>query len=253
MPPQLFRFFPFDTRVQKRRVRNVLLRRHLWSSRAGAINDPFECRPYMDFNATLEQKVVWLARQLVASGTCRQDIAESEARRKLQENRIAPDTEAMTSRILEKCKKIGVICFSATREPLLLWSHYAAGHRGLCVGFRQQEAGGLLSYAKEVKYQNEYPTVRAYLDDDPARFDKVVLTKSMCWAYEREWRVVSPEAADCSVIFEDRNLVSVTLGACMDPCSEELIVRWARREFPHVVVSRAKLEEKTFGLAFEAL
>ena len=84
----------------------------------------------------------------------------------------------------------GVICFSESWRTILMWSHYAAKHTGMCLGFDV-----LISSAEKVEY------VTALLDDfvnivDPelswlkdGTIGKIIRSKYRGWKYEKEWRL----------------------------------------------------------------
>lgn len=91
----------------------------------------------------------------------------------------------------EHLGKWGVVCFSkAGPDNILMWSHYADQHAGICLRF---EGGNLFAPAGsliEVKYEQDYPR----LTFDPVwhvdGLAKVILTKNSCWSYEQEARLI---------------------------------------------------------------
>lgn len=85
-------------------------------------------------------------------------------------------------------ENIGVFCLSEVRNSTLMWSHYAKRHEGVCIGFQTSES--LFKEACEVKYQDKLPVVISGSDDDETLHRKSVLTKALCWEYEKEWRIV---------------------------------------------------------------
>ena len=85
-------------------------------------------------------------------------------------------------------------CFSARKDDLLMWSHYAGGHNGICIEFRCRDKGHLDFFGNihEVQYKDQLPLVDFYA---PASFEKVrafVLTKAIQWRDEQEWRMIVP-------------------------------------------------------------
>jgi hypothetical protein len=86
----------------------------------------------------------------------------------------------------------GAASFSEVPDNLLLWAHYADGHKGFCLEF--DTSSGPFSMAAQVRYANDIPSVSA-LDDGwfgkGEHFVEMLTTKASCWAYEREWRLFS--------------------------------------------------------------
>ncbi len=89
-----------------------------------------------------------------------------------------------------------VCCFSKINDNLLMWSHYADSHRGLCVEY-ELDTETYKSRVMHVRYQTAMPaleTIRLHPNgtlsvniDEEAR---IFLTKSEDWAYEQECRII---------------------------------------------------------------
>lgn len=84
-------------------------------------------------------------------------------------------------------ENIGILCLSENPQHILMWSHYGANHTGVCIGFDS----GVYPFdnASEVKYQDDRPYV-GYETSSENLLERVLLTKSQHWGYEREWRVI---------------------------------------------------------------
>lgn len=99
-------------------------------------------------------------------------------------------------------ERTGVLCFSATRESPLLWSHYAEKHTGICLGLEMPEeccapinyadsrldvpAGFMSSLANGSKYREKLAFMK-----------ELIYTKFSHWKYEEEYRVwVTPEGTE---------------------------------------------------------
>ena len=89
--------------------------------------------------------------------------------------------------------KFGIICYSATVNDPVLWSHYSMGHRGIALGFDVPE-----NLVVKVKYSDERPVLDftsfdVSTTEEAVRFTKSILTegftvKAKSWAYEKEYR-----------------------------------------------------------------
>jgi hypothetical protein len=82
-----------------------------------------------------------------------------------------------------------LLCFSRNWDNLLLWSHYADSHAGVCLGFDipdSQPGGG---YHMDVNYQPNLLQVRNASDVNYEFMNKLLRTKHECWSYEQEVRL----------------------------------------------------------------
>src|SRR5438045_3566974 len=87
--------------------------------------------------------------------------------------------------------KFGIICYSATVNDPVLWSHYSTGHRGIALGFDVPE-----DVVVKVIYSDERPVLDFASFDDISTPDEAVLftkavmaqvfsVKAKSWSYEK--------------------------------------------------------------------
>ena len=92
-------------------------------------------------------------------------------------------------------KTVGIL--SLTEEPLsiLMWSHYGAGHKGVCVGFERNPANDLGDddACRPVRYAYDYPEplMSQIFTADGSLTRDLFYTKARNWAYEKEWRLMT--------------------------------------------------------------
>lgn len=111
---------------------------------------------------------------------------------------------------------IGVACFTERYDDLLMWSHYADGHRGFCLAFATDSLP--FSRALQVKYSPvvpRLPAVRALqLAVDESLVEALMLTKAEQWSYEREWRLIAMGGSQ-PIGYDLASLTTIYLGAAM--------------------------------------
>lgn len=82
--------------------------------------------------------------------------------------------------------KFKVVCLSQDPANILMWSHYADFHKGMCLGFYHET----LTYA--VNYSDEFPRID-FKNNDPKlkglQMYRVIHSKSKQWEYEKERRI----------------------------------------------------------------
>lgn len=134
---------------------------------------------------------------------------------------FAPETKKQRHAFSKALKfmntRIGIVSFSTSWEEPLLWSHYAEGHKGICLEFEVPEKD-----VAKIRYVKERTSIRIDLDSGlpahKAKIDDMPKTKHENWSYEKEVRLLIkiPENAEDSLImnFDDEklNLQKVILG-----------------------------------------
>lgn len=115
-------------------------------------------------------------------------------------------------------------------DDLLLWSHYADGHRGICLQF--DKAILLANYlCKPVTYTTNLPSFEEYAAADGESFaELVVFRKAKQWEYENEWRILIPaDKTDNDMIVLPQGAISgIVIGCEVDPCFQAQIIQWSR-------------------------
>ncbi len=106
------------------------------------------------------------------------------------------DYKECVARIVDVKTKIGMACFSETNEDLLMWTHYAGNHTGVCLEYSTRNLiDGLsenVSLAR-MGYGDTPPLISADEARNAERAARKILSqKKLNWAYEREWRVLGP-------------------------------------------------------------
>lgn len=146
----------------------------------------------------------------------------------------------------------GLLCFSADWTNPVLWSHYGAKHRGMCLGFNLRR-----DRAQRVHYEDERLLAQIGEEGDPTGISEelqqlLLRTKFKHWHYEQELRIfVSLEHAlkEGRLYFypfdEDLQLAEVILGPQCD-LSLEAVRQLTNSRHPNAVTFAARLALKFF-------
>lgn len=131
-----------------------------------------------------------------------------------------------------------VTCFSTKPDNILLWSHYAKDHTGICIGFKIYQVqtaifillkptdlnkfhndipAGAIPLVK-VKYSAEMPQSYNPRICDQTRTVEFVKTKSEDWAYEDEYRalIASNMVINNPVHFDPTHITDIIFGINTD-------------------------------------
>ncbi|MBD5534386.1 MAG: DUF2971 domain-containing protein [Lachnospiraceae bacterium] len=137
-----------------------------------------------------------------------------------------------------------------------MWAHYAGSYKGFCIeyDFGQSYDISFQRGIGKVEYTSEKPTQEQF-DDFDAYKSKVLLTKSECWSYEKEWRsiiVVEYFAWKNKMypIIELKNYITAIYLGCNMPedIQKEIVKAYKNTE---VKVYKMKLYDNKFGFYFE--
>jgi hypothetical protein len=110
-------------------------------------------------------------------------------------------------------KDVGVLCLSEHRDHILLWSHYADSHRGVCFGFSVADDPLFAQEIAKVAYENNYPRYD-YFDQASQDAGRIAFaTKSPQWSYEAEWRIIRVHTGPGAYQFAPGTLRDVILGS----------------------------------------
>ena len=148
----------------------------------------------------------------------------------------------------------GIACLAESPTDLLMWSHYANGHRGFCMEF--DTTVDPFAIAEPVIYSERFPMLnlaRALLSEGDATefsavLDAMLLTKAKCWEYEREWRILNA-AQNFARGYPAESLKAVYCGAAMSDADFETVTRILAGSPTQVV--RARRQRGAFSLATE--
>ena len=86
--------------------------------------------------------------------------------------------------------KVGLLCFSRNWDNLLLWSHYASSHTGICLGFDISGGDSSANFDMDVLYQPNLLQIQRPEDVNLDLANRLLRTKHESWSYEQEVRML---------------------------------------------------------------
>lgn len=212
-------------------------------------NDPFDCKVHFRFTSTMEQlkrKHNALLKKYVPS------MSRAERRAKASQDLKRLDREqflkAMTTGLQTEVDKTGVLSLSKYRESVVLWSHYAASHSGICLGFSVDADAAFFARAQPVDYAVEYPTIEMLGDTPDKHVEGFLLTKALGWKYEEEWRIIDHDTGSGDKVFLEQALTEVVLGARISPDDRQFVLECLKRRKHPVSVFEASANPGTYAL-----
>jgi hypothetical protein len=146
--------------------------------------------------------------------------------------------------------RIGVYCLTERNDSILMWSHYAANHKGYCLEFEATDYTPVFGAAQRVEYADIYPKIDFYNTPNDKKVLLSFLTKFTDWSYEREWRIIDHENGPGIREHPSELLKSVTFGIRMsDEDKTRIKKRLAARPTP-VLLHQAAQGKDRFEVRF---
>jgi hypothetical protein len=145
--------------------------------------------------------------------------------------------------------KHGLLCLSAIEHDILMWSHYADHHRGVCIGIRTE----CLTRKRilKVRYEDQVPLLDCwdYIHRNRELFVNATRTKGLHWDYEEEWRTVHYSGP-----FTYPNCVDRVVIGCRatDKTKADVFEAVAGANRP-IEVCQAKVNSRRYRLEFESV
>ena len=181
------------------RTKELLTESKIFFPSPADFNDPFDCRFHLTFKASSLKRRRYIREVLRKK---RPDLP-SKIRKNMAKHANTAMFEKAPERLMARVNRTAMLCLSARRESVLMWSHYAAKHSGICLEFRQlalQIPGVPRIVPFPVTYSDDYPVIDFFEvepfiggSDDIAiakqkeMVERIYLTKAKDWQYEHEW------------------------------------------------------------------
>ncbi len=180
------------------------------------------------------------------------------------------DFEQHESFVKDRLENYGIYSLSTKCNDILMWSHYAQSHTGICIGFNKDITRYFWGYdwpiwVMEVLYESEHPFKKVLEDlQSRKRFNSVNVFANHCmlgqalldaaltvkhnsWEYESEVRIISESNGFQS--FKAGAIDCVILGMNISR-SDEFTLRsiLSAPEWSHVKIYRAVRSEAALAL-----
>jgi len=243
-PAYFYRYTSIDE-VHPDHSRRIFTDNELYFSTVDAFNDPFDCRFRYELKGSKADLAKWydgVQREHYPSRN-RQE-RRLETAQWLKEIKAPGYEEERQQRFREEeMPKWGIYCLSEIRDNILMWAHYANGHRGFCLKFLNDTNDRFCAkrrpddpdpdakshpniFPLPVDYCSEYPVINQ--DSDLETWvQKGLLTKAAQWQYEKEWRLFDLNGRGVRK-FPSQFLTGVIFGCEMSKDHKGMIHEWCK-------------------------
>ena len=240
VPERLWKYRAWDT---DHHARDMIVDGEIYFASKEQLNDPFEFRyrdKFPDAPAELER----FAKELCALNYPYDSPQERRAhfRNLLAEIKHLAKAGGGISPTAANII-LGVFSVTEINNDILMWSHYADHHNGICIGLRPAIIGRLFM---PVQYLTDVPIhdVWGYVQPNDDDFLNLSLFKSTRWEHEREWRTIKKIGPDRYPGCVDQ----IVIGARADEKTRTEVLAAVDATAHEIKVFEAKLSERKFGL-----
>jgi len=164
------------------------------------------------------------------------------------------------SKIDYHLKNTYIACLNTNYREPLLWSHYADGHRGICLKFNKEKitSNDEVILSRKVDYNDEPIDIfREIIDVKSPAFKNYLFKKSSHWEYEEEYRLIARIARNetqenskyLNIDYENDTLETIIFGAKCRP--DEILTVMKLTKVTNVKYSRLTLSEMEYSCSEE--
>ena len=182
----------------------ILCDNELYYSRPNRFNDPFDCQLISENKFSRKMIQDFLRKNILNIN--RQDLRNKA----IYYDKNPSIFKKLVTDALEKSSlNSGVSCFAGSNDNILMWSHYANSHNGICIKFDILESIELFLLPIEVKYTDNYP-VYNHLKNNKNLIEFMFQTKAKCWEYENELRIIKNNSGNYK--FNKSSIIEISFG-----------------------------------------
>lgn len=198
------------THVQKYKFQSLthldaLCHEHIYMSDPADFNDPFDLRieisdettkgPFDNVDNLRKAFKILLETSADIANHWFYDIELLDALRVWADGNLP--SCYVTSKVNDRLRRFGIACFAPEWNMPLMWSHYGNSHKGFCVEYLVRPMSLWSTFVQlPVMYSSELPSIclSEALFSPHMVLPRLLATKHVDWAYEKEWRLVHLEA-----------------------------------------------------------
>lgn len=249
VPNRLYKFRSLTSADDLKFTKDIVVGNRLYFASAATFNDPFDSVPNVTLagSGTKIREAYKRSIEVALVGSPR-----AEKRRALAAILKVPlddIQEKLRNSGSLRSRQIGICSLSERWDHVLMWSHYAANHTGVCLGF-STSPDSHLTFAQRVTYSDERPVVDWTSPEKDEALFRALLTKAQFWDYEKEWRLFDPARGSGAWPFPSEKLEVVIFGANVEPERKRLVQTWLNEKRDPVQLVQARISTERFELDF---
>lgn len=219
-PEKLYKYRSCSSPDSMRNIIKTIVDNEIYLASSWSFNDIFDCRPVIRSECT-DAEFISIYVKLAQKRGPRKSIGELMMDAKIacgnskRDPRILDVSIGMQKELARKVSLAGIYCATPKNDNLLMWSHYADNHKGICLEFNGKL--DIFKEAMEVDYLEDRPTINSLKKDSLNKIMRNTLTtKSIDWKYESEWRIIRQVNGVGAVKINPDTLTGIVFGAACE-------------------------------------
>lgn len=242
---RLYKYLPISTRSL-----SIISSGKVWYAKPKSFNDPFDCGLDLCGDMTTEEKIQVLGAEMKRAGWSQNKVTQQLQLSFTQNGELnqtaTQNIIKLTDAIHQKRDSWGILSLSSTPRSVLMWSHYAAQHKGICIEFTVPMSESI----HEVTYSSKVPcfTLHDIYVKRNAEFISLFITKHIHWKYEKEYRVLLDRG---DILHDIPGPITAVIFGLNTPPVDEALVRKVADGLGNVRLRRCKREAGRFGVRIE--
>jgi hypothetical protein len=246
-PPRLYKYAAFTAQNLEN-----LKNQTIYFSSPRTFNDPYDCSVTPAIRIPTDADVEDIRRRYLADPSIGSPVREQLQRATIEGLRqmfVKSASEIAAAKVKEFSEMRGVSCFSESCNNLLMWAHYGGNYRGFCLEFDTAYLAKLqkVHYSTEMPSFDPVPILKDELEADA--FMSTFSSKSLSWAYEKEWRVIHAKK-DTSYGYPPEALTGVYFGPEISQAALEIVCLILRGQNETVAFWKGTRSTSTFKVDF---
>lgn len=227
-------------------------------------NDPFDCTVKYDWSLIRDEYLRSRIEDVLKQQRPGIDTDELQSKvdyRMTQKEKLKPVTRKTR---VEQVEDIGICSFGGVPDSILMWSHYASSHSGICIEYdvralmshifeRYEEDNDILIDLYGVRYEKDYPRRSPeHLSDKD--YTATFLTRKFAdWSYEQEYRLVWDGRSKRPLSISRAAISKIYLGCEMDDSAVRDVVNTVKSFGLKAQVLKASRRSLSFSLDFDPI
>jgi hypothetical protein len=225
-PPILYKYISWDNEYHKK----ILTENKIFFSSACNFNDPFDSYIFIQKekieNLDYDKALEFVKKSIKIDNPGLNDVEIESIAKKQYDKDLFKDSENIIfshKYVRDSAyENFGILSLSEIRHNILMWSHYAHSHQGICIGFDTSilKACFYETFKKyriaimpfKVIYQIDYPIIDPN-NPAPDNFKMQFTIKSLDWCYEKEWRYILFDRTNFEIEIPQNAISVVILGS----------------------------------------
>lgn len=252
VPEDLYKYRSLQTEADRKYTREIIVDSKLFFPSPLQFNDPFDAVPAIVMSGDRAARKRRIRDLVARNERLLPGLKRKEAAALIRGMNVSQLEAAGRHALRETLAEIGLCSMSARNDHVLMWSHYAAAHTGICIGFKPHPFDELSAVCRafEVTYSAERPKHNPLSEMTPGSAFDLMLRKADFWRYEEEWRLVrrNPHSGPGHEPFDPRRLTSITFGTKTPPERVDEVMRWVKERPQPVKFYRAVPDDLTYRL-----